>query len=300
MRTRTISMPIIDAHVHLYPPEVNRDPVGWAAACGERHWAKLCTRRRKDGRGVQGFPGVEDLLRAMDAAGVTRAVLQGWYWEHPAACRMQNRFYAECVRTHPDRLSAFATLHPGAGPAAVIEEIQVACDAGLVGLGELSPHSQGCGIDDPGFGAALERAGQLGMPVNLHVTDPESRNYPGRVETPLADFVALAQRYPQTTFVLAHWGGLLPLRITVPLPDNIFYDTAASPLLYGQDIWRRFCATVPAVKVLFGTDYPLNAYPAIDAEPNFTRLVAEAHRSELSALQLKAIMAENAQRLLHL
>jgi predicted TIM-barrel fold metal-dependent hydrolase len=24
-------MPVIDAHVHLYPPELNRDPAGWAA-----------------------------------------------------------------------------------------------------------------------------------------------------------------------------------------------------------------------------------------------------------------------------
>jgi len=25
---------VIDSHVHLYPPELNRDPAGWAAAQG--------------------------------------------------------------------------------------------------------------------------------------------------------------------------------------------------------------------------------------------------------------------------
>lgn len=63
-------MPIIDAHVHLYPPEVNRDPAGWAAACGESHWAELCTRQRKNGQAVQGFPSVDKLLHDMDAAGM--------------------------------------------------------------------------------------------------------------------------------------------------------------------------------------------------------------------------------------
>ncbi len=293
-------MKLIDAHVHLYPPEVNRDPAGWAAKAGEPHWAQLCTRRRKNGRPVQTFPGVDDLLRAMDTAGVGRAVLLGWYWERPETCRIQNRFYAECLRAHPDRLSAFATFHPGAGLKDTLAEIGRAQEAGFCGLGELSPHSQGYPCDDPVFGAALEQAGKLGLPVNLHVTDPESRDYPGRVETPPADFLRLARRYPQTSFILAHWAGLLPLRTAEAMPANIYYDTAASPLLYGQDIWRQFCAQVPVERVLFGSDFPLNLYPGIDAQPNLSRLVAEVHRSELAAMPLKAIVADNARRLLRL
>jgi predicted TIM-barrel fold metal-dependent hydrolase len=293
-------MPLIDAHVHLYPPGVNRDPAGWAASAGERHWADLCTRRRKNGQPVQAFPGVDDLLRTMDAGGVGRAVLLGWYWERPETCRMQNRFYAECIRAHPDRLSAFATLHPGAGLTDTLENLGQARDAGFCGLGELSPHSQGYACDDPVFGAALEWAGKMDWPVNLHVTDPESRHYPGRVETPPADFLKLARGFPQTTFILAHWGGLLPLRTTEDIPPNICYDTAASPLLYGQDIWKKFCAKVPTDRVLFGSDFPLNLYPRIDAEPNLSRLVAEVHRSELDAAALKAVVADNARRLLRL
>jgi predicted TIM-barrel fold metal-dependent hydrolase len=293
-------MPLIDAHVHLYPPEVNRDPAGWAAACGENHWAELCTRRRKNGQPVQAFPGVDDLLRAMDAGGVGRAVLLGWYWERPETCRMQNQFYAQCIREHPDRLSAFGTFHPQAGLAATLGELWLAQDSGFCGLGELSPHSQGYDCDDPVFAATLERAGQLGLPVNLHVTDPQGRDYPGRVETRLEDFLKLARRFPQTTFILAHWGGLLSLHTTERIPDNIFYDTAASPLLYGQDIWRKFCAKVPADRVLFGSDFPLNVYPGIDAVPNFSRLIAEVHRAELDAATLRAIVTDNARRLLRL
>jgi predicted TIM-barrel fold metal-dependent hydrolase len=293
-------MPLIDAHVHLYPPEVNRDPAGWAAACGERHWAELCTRRRKEGRRVQAFPSVDELLRAMDTGGVSRAMLLGWYWERPETCRMQNQFYAECIRAHPDRLSAFATIHPGAGVEATLAELSLAQEARFRGVGEISPHSQGYSCEDEIFAAALERAGTMGLPVNLHVADPQSGHYPGRVETPLEDFLKLARRFSQTTFILAHWGGLLPLHTTETIPDNIYYDTAASPLLYGQDIWRKFCAKVSSDRMLFGSDFPLNLYPGIDTEPNFSRLVAEVHRAELDPTTLRAIVADNARRLLRL
>ncbi len=292
-------MSVTDCHVHLYPPAVNRNPAAWAAAHGENHWATLATRRRKDGRPVQSFPSVAGLLRAMDAAGVGRAVLQGWYWEQPEACALQNRFYARCVRAHPDRLAAFATLHPAAGQKATLEEMRRARAEGLCGLGELSPHSQGYGVRNPVFGAALELAARWHWPVNLHVTDPESRPYPGRVETPLKDFAWLARNFPRTTFILAHWGGLLPLRDPKVLAlGNVYFDTAASPLLYAEEIWHRFLAVVPAERLLFGSDFPLNLYPRIDAGPNLARLVAEAHRASPRGDQIEAIVRGNAARII--
>ncbi len=288
----------IDSHVHLYPPAVNRNPAGWAKRQGEAQWALLSTRRRPDGRAVQGFPGVAELLRTMDAAGVARAVLLGWYWERPETCARQNRFYAACVRAHPDRLAAFATVHPAAGRTAALEEVRRARGEGLCGLGELSPHSQGYKVSDATFGAVLRLAARLKLPVNLHVTDPDSREYPGRVATPLKDFIWLARKYPGTTFILAHWGGLLPLRrLSMLKLTNVYYDTAASPLLYDEGIWRRFLAQVPLERVLFGSDYPLNVYPRLDAEPAMARLVAELHRSGLTAAQLRAVAGGNAKRL---
>src|SRR4051794_4873764 len=165
-------MRVIDAHVHLYPPEAGREPIAWAAAKGESHWARLCTRRRKNGRLVQGFPSVNELLREMDASGVGQAVLLGWYWESHATCVEHNAFYAACVRAHPDRLAAFSTVHPGAGQVA-LDEVRKAKDDGLIGLGELSPHSQGVPLSDPWWIKLMVLAGELKLPVNLHVTDPK-------------------------------------------------------------------------------------------------------------------------------
>ncbi len=287
---------IVDAHVHLYPDAVNADPAAWAHAAGEPHWAHLSTRRRRDGRPVQSFPALADLLRAMDAAGVDRAVLLGWYWQRPETCAQQNRFYADCVRAHPDRLSAFATIHPAAGPAATMAEVDRAAGEGLCGLGELSPHAQGFDIDDPVLAEVLARAAGLRWPVNLHVTDPASRPFPGRIETRLADFTTLARRWPELRFVLAHWGGLLPVTDPATVADcpNLYYDTAASPLLYAPEIWPRLLAALPPGRVLFGSDFPLHLYPRLAAEPGLERLVAEARAGGADA----AVLGGNARALL--
>lgn len=290
-------MPIIDAHVHLYPAEVDRDPAGWAERQGERHWAVLCTRRRRNGQPVQTLPTLAQLLATMDGAGIERAVLLGWYWENPVTCAWQNRFYADCVRAHPDRLSAFATLHPAAGREATLAELRRARDEGLVGIGELSPHSQRHAIDDPIFREVLGIAAEFGLPVNLHVTDPESRPFPGRIETPGEDFFRLAQEFPATTFILAHWGGLLPLRDArfLALP-NVRYDTAASPLLYDSGIWGRVTPAVGEDRVLFGSDFPLKLYPRSDDMPGLARLLAEARDAAMPA----TVLGGNAARLLRL
>lgn len=297
-------MRIIDVHVHLYPPETGRDPAAWAASRGETHWAALCTRRRRDGQPVQAFPSVERLLRDMDAAGVEQAVLLGWYWEKPETCSWHNRFHAACIRAHPDRLAAFATIHPSAGEAAVRDEIHWAHDAGLRGLGELSPHSQDGAMDDPVLATALALAGELRMPVNLHVTDPNTGRYPGRVETPLEGFVRLAKTHPQVTFILAHWGGGLPAWETNPIMRrdlaNVFYDTAASPLSYDDRIWRTMLDLVPPEKVIFGSDYPLILYPKTEREPGWHRFLAEIDGARLTPEKKGLLLAGNAARVLGL
>jgi predicted TIM-barrel fold metal-dependent hydrolase len=282
---------IIDAHIHLYPPDANADPARWAEARGEGHWAALCTRLRKDGRAVQGFPSVAELLRELDAAGIERAVLLGWYWENAATCADQNRFYAACVRAHPDRLAAFATVLPGAVDA--LGELRRARNDGLIGLGELSPHSQHVTADAPALHELLALAGELKLPVNLHVTDPVSRPFPGRVETPLEDFVRLARAHPRVTFILAHWGGGLDI---AGLP-NVMLDTSASPLLYGADVWARVGREVPAERVLFGSDYPLDLYPRTQPGAGLRPLVEEPARGVTNPAARAVVFSGNAKRL---
>lgn len=295
-------MRIVDAHVHLYPPEANLAPAAWAEAHGERHWATLCTRIRKNGREVQSFPTVDELLREMDMAGIERVVLQGWYWEKHDTCVWQNRFYAECIKAHGDRLSAFATFHAAAGAERVVQEIRRAVDEGFCGLGELSPHSQNVAIDDPVWRKAMVLAGELSLPVNLHVTEPLSKNYRGKVETPLADFVDLAREFPRTNFILAHWGARLPLDPTLGAEartcGNLFYDTAASPLIYEPKVFREMIDAVGADHVLYGSDHPLNLYPKTDATAQLAGLLADLRTADLSETERASVSSGTAWKLL--
>jgi predicted TIM-barrel fold metal-dependent hydrolase len=293
-------MGIIDGHVHLYPPEVCQAPSAWAAEAGEAHWALLCTRVRRSGRPVQGFPGVGELLAAMDQAGVERAILLGWYWEKHYNCVAQNRFFAECLARHPDRLSACATFHPIAGVDAVRDELRWAHDHGFCGLGELSPHSQHFQLNNAAWIAALDLAAELNLPVNLHVTEPLSKAYPGRVLTPLSDLVRLARLHPRTTFVLAHWGARLPLdpehgREIASL-RNVFFDTAASPLLYEAEVFRQMVDAVGADRIIFGSDFPLILFPAEETAPAIASFVAQAQRSGLDEFELAELFRGTAER----
>jgi len=240
----------------------------------------------------------------MDEAEVERAVLLGWYWERLENCHLQNRFYAECIHAHPDRLSAFASVYPGqggAGAVAALAELDWARENGLCGLGELSPHSVGWSVDDPILASILERAGDWGWPVNLHVTETDSRAYPGKVETPLGDFLKLAKAHPHTRFILAHWGAGLPFVVKTPLPQNLYFDTAASPLIYDTAVWAKFVESVGAERVLFGSDYPLNLYPAKNAQSEM-RCFADELREEsgLTTDEIRVIGSDNARSLLGL
>ena len=292
---------IIDCHVHLYPDAAIADPAGWAAARGEARWAAMVGPRGDGGASLQGWADTGRLLRDMDAAGIDRAVLQGWYWENAPTCAAQNRFYAECVRRHPDRLEACATLHAAAGEAAVCAELARCREEGLSGIGELCPPAQGFGYDDPALAAALALAAAWWWPVNLHVTEPAGRAYPGRVETPFLELLALAARHPAVRFVLAHWGGLLPFfelnrAVAKPLA-NVFYDTAASPLLYRPEVFALVAKAIGAQRILYGSDYPLRLYPKIQEEPEFTRFLAEIRTSGLTEPELAAVLGGNWQRL---
>lgn len=291
---------LIDAHVHIYPAEVSADPAAWARVRNEPLWGALVTpnpaRRVK-----QGWADCERLLRDMDAAGIERSILLGWYWERQETCEWHNRYYLECVRTHPDRLSAFATVQANTIDAA-LREMEWAADNGFIGLGELCPRAFGASLAHPDWMRVFDCAARKGWPVNLHVTDPAGRPYEGRVETPLEEFVQLATELPDLRIILAHWGGGLLFhefnRHCRRVLANVCYDTAASPLSYDGEIYARAVATVGADRILFGSDYPLLVFPPDQTEPDLRRLVAGVRACGLPSGARSAVLGGNASRLL--
>lgn len=293
---------IIDSHIHMYSSEIAGDPVGWAARRNELHWAEMISAS-VNRPSLQGWADAPTLLADMEAAGVTQAVMLGWYWENQDTCESQNRWYRDWAAQHPGKLSWFATIHPGAGERA-LEEVRWAAEAGALGLGELSPAGQSFSLRDPSFLRIAELAAELGLAINFHVNEALGRDRPGRLFDNLADFQWLAAEFPALKIILAHWGGMIPFfelnRAVKRELQNVYYDTAASPLLYDPRVYRAVIDVVGPEKILFGSDYPLLLYPRREREPGFSRLIGEILSAGLTEEELDLVLSKNARRVIGL
>lgn len=284
-----------DCHVHCYPDSVAMDPKGFARRNNEPHWLDLVTN------GPQGWADPEQLLRAMDRDGVERVLLQAWYWENAETCRLQNHWHAEWVASHPDRLLACAAVHPeDPDPVAVLEEAR---SWGACAVGESLPVIQSAlGWQHPAWRNILDWTTRHNWPVCIHVTEPVGHAYPGRVETPLMDLVELFERHPDQKWICAHWGGGLPFHHLNPRVRkalrNVWFDSAAGPLLFSHSVWRIVHDLVGPEKILFGSDFPLRLYPKQEKEPGWARLLGELRNSGLPDASMEAISSTNLSRLL--
>lgn len=288
---------IWDAHVHGYPAEVSRDPGEWGRKHQEPHWRHLVTE------GPQGWADPEALLRAMDAGGVEKVLLQAWYWENPENAQRQNDWHARWLERYPERFLACAAIHPDMkDPGQTLREAR---EWGACALGECFPGVQSReGWSHPAWKTILEWTTATQWPVCIHLTESVGHAYPGRVETSLMEIVSLFEAHPGQKWLCAHWGGGLPFyalnrRVKKAL-RRVWFDTAASPLLYDARIWRIGCDLVGAEKILFGSDMPLLLYPRQEKKPSWGRFLGEFRESGLQAGELEAIGRENLSALIGL
>ena len=79
---------------------------------------------------------------------------------------------------------------------------------------------------------------------------------------------------------------------------NVYYDTAAVPLLYQTQVYKSVVDIVGAEKILYGSDYPLLLFPKKTRTPGFTKLLSQIKNSGLTASQLDLILGGNIQRIL--
>ena len=291
-------MRIVDSHVHFYPEEVSADPVKWGTEHREPWWTGCVAPVGR--RSIQGWATSTVLLRDMDRAGIEKCVLLGWYWENQETCDLQNGWFNDLIKAHPDRVLAFAAVQPRAKQAA-LDSLQRALDAGFCGIGELFPQAQEFAYDDPCFARVLQIAAERGLPVNLHVTDPLILTTAAVRPTPLKNFVQLAKDFPTVKLVLAHWGGGLPFYELNPhlreILRNVSYDCAASPLLYDNRVFRQVVDLVGIDRVLYGSDYPLLLYPHEQRVPEFKRFLNDLVTAGLNSEEQEKVLGKNFLRL---
>jgi predicted TIM-barrel fold metal-dependent hydrolase len=292
---------VIDSHVHAYPGEIRRDPAGWARQANERYWASLhLSSPERDS--LQDWCGPGETVARMDRAGVDRAVLVGWYWEHAASAELQHQCFRKWRGKYPERFHAFAPVHAGLFRGEPVEEILNRWrDQGFCGLGEIHPVIQGFDLSKSPWREMMRWAEAHQWPVLFHVTEPVGRPHPGNRETPLGCFLDLAVRHPDLPMILAHYGGLAFFQELNPFVrrrfKRVYYDTAASPLLYDDRVLALACEVVGPGKLLWGTDFPLRSSRKQE-QAGFGEWLERARAALGRPDWEKAVLGENLQRLL--
>lgn len=292
---------VIDSHVHAYPAEIRRNPALWAQKANEPHWASLHLSM-DDRVSLQDWCGPEETVARMDRAGVDRALLVGWYWEQAASTDLQNQCLIEWCQKYHGRFHAFASIHSGLfGTEPVEDTLARLRDRGFSGIGEIHPAIQGFDPLRSPWREIMAWAESHQWPVLFHVTEPLGRPHPGTIETPLRCFLDLALRHPDLPIILAHYGGLSFFQELNPFVrkrfKRVYYDTAASPLLYDDRVLRLACEVVGAEKVLWGTDFPLRIRRSQEAA-GFDEWLERARAVIGDPEWEKAVLGENLQRLL--
>lgn len=286
---------VIDAHVHLLPPSF-RDR-RQSLASRDATFGTLFARPSAK------MASTEDLITAMDEDGVATAVAVGYGWCDHDLARESNDYLLDAAARFPHRIIPFCSVHPGSpsltgtgweGDCA-LEEIERCAAAGARGIGELHPASQRIALDsDPLLAGVMALARRRHLPVLVHASEPWGHAYAGKGDTTPDKIAAFAHRFPGNTIIAAHWGGGLPFSALMPeigqAVPNVFFDSAASPLLYDARVFAAAAAAVGAERLLFGSDFPL-------VRP---KRILEQAASTLAPGDLAAVLGGNVQRVLGL
>jgi predicted TIM-barrel fold metal-dependent hydrolase len=278
---------IIDFHTHIFPP--------WMRDQRERYLERDATLAELFASPRARMATAEELVQAMDEDGVDLSVVMGVGWTDRGVAREANDYIIEAVARYPDRLAGLAGISPAWGSDAA-RELERCAGAGLKGVGELHPDSQGIDLGDretmtPLMEVVIER----GLILATHSSEPVGHHYAGKGETRPEVLWRFLQSFPGATVVLAHWGGGLPFYALMPevaeALRNVYFDTAASPFLYSARVFPVVASLVGADRILMGSDYAL-------LRPR--RLIAQVEESGLSEADRSAVLGGNAARLLGL
>lgn len=286
---------IVDIHTHYQFPEFTANPQAYLER--EPFAAQLASNPKH--RDVT----VDEMVAAADRAGVQWLGLMGGMFMRHETCVELNNYGLESLTRYPDRLLPFACLQPKAGQDA-LKEFRRCVESGMAGAGELNPAGQGFALDDPDFMAIAKAAIEMDVPILLHFNETVGHEYPGKGRVPLRDLYQFILKFPQLKLIVAHWGGGLPYFELMPevreACRNVYYDTAASPLLYKPSIFPITAQLAGGRKILFGTDFPLVCFPKEQIEPEFETFIRHVRGSGLSTNTLEAVLGGNAARLFRL
>lgn len=278
---------IVDAHCHIFPESFSRRRAELATQ--DATFTALFSNPKSR------LATTSELIRDMDQDGVDLSVVMGMGWASQATSREVNDFLIQARQEHPNRLVGFCSVNPAWGSQAA-REIRRCVEAGLRGVGELHAGTQGFDITSKTeMKPVMMAAHELGVPVVVHASEPVGHSYAGKGTTTPDKLYRFILNFPENDIICAHWGGGLPFYGLMPEVNkalrNVYFDTAVSPLLYQKQVFATVASLVGPEKILLGSDYPLVSH---------YRLAQELEDSGLEPDAQKAILGENAARLLKL
>ncbi len=244
---------IIDFHAHVFPPQIKKNRRRYAESdpCFAMLYSKSSAR----------LATAEELIASMDKNGIDVSVILNIGWTTHELCVETNDYILESIAGYPDRLIGFCSIQPLSYQAA-LDEIERCARGGARGIGELRPDVQLFNLIDDEITAPFVKMLKKHKLIMLtHASEPVGHDYPGK-GTVTPDFLYhFIVRYPDLPIICSHWGGGLPFYALMPevkkALKNVFFDTAASPLLYSPQVYDIAIKLVGADKILFGSDYPL-------------------------------------------
>lgn len=218
--------------------------------------------------------GGDDLLRAMDEAGVSKAVVVGLGPE-------DNGGIIEIATSYSSCLIPFICVDPEDQPGLVIKRAVV--KGGIRGLGEIYLKCGPSQLPEAYLRPVLKAARTHALPVMIHTGDFS-------YTAPLL-VMDMARRFPDVIFILAHMGStafvLDAIEIAKMFP-NIYLETSGmtSPSMLGRAV-----SECGPGRILFGSDYPF-WHPLVELE----RIKA----TDLGMTTTRMILGENIAHLLGL
>lgn len=277
---------IIDTHTHIFPPAI-RDG-------REAYLARDATFRELYTNPKAQVATAEELLASMDAHGIDHAVACGFAWSEADVMRAHNDYLLEAAAASNGRIIPFCNVLPGADGAR--KEMERFAAKGARGLGELRPANQGYRLIDSSEADLLAWAGDaFDLALLFHASEPLGHVYPGKGGSSIEELGRFIADFPGVTVIAAHWGGGLPFFALMPEVRetfaSVYFDTAATGLLYAPDVFPRAIDLVGANRILFGSDWPLVAHE---------RALRDVREAPIDEAARAAILGGNARKLLRL
>lgn len=243
---------IIDFHTHIFPDKIS---------AGREEYFSDPGFRLLYSSGKSVISGPDKLIEYMNTMGIGLSVAMNFPWESEKMCSNHNDFMAETVLRYKGRIEGFGMVAPGSNSVAA--DVKRIKEAGLSGIGEIAFYSSMSDKSWIFLDRIFENAADRELPVCIHVNEPLGHNYCGKYSTSFSRLYELIKNFPGLRIILSHWGGgILFYELMSEVQEtftNVYYDTAASPYLYRDDIYRIASEICGPEKIIFGSDFPLLA-----------------------------------------